>query len=66
MVRGVQWHPPWLWLRWYNELGEWVLTEAEEERRLKEEERRLKEEERRLREELIAKLIARGIDIDSL
>ncbi len=64
---------PRLWLRWYNEQGEWVLTEAEEERRLKEEERRLKEEERRLkdqerrlREELIAKLIARGIDPDSL
>ncbi len=85
---------PRLWMRWYDEQGEWVLTEAEEERRLKEQseqrleiERRLKEEERqraqqadqraeqadqraelerRQKEELIAKLIARGIDIDSL
>ncbi len=92
---------PRLWLRWYDEQGEWVLTEAEEERRLKEQERQLKEEERwlkeqerrlkeqsdqraelaeqkaesaqqqleterRQREELIARLQARGIDLDSL
>ena len=85
---------PRLWMRWYDEQGDWMLTEAEQERRLKEEERRLKEEssqraelseqrleierqraeqadqraflERRQKEELIAKLIARGIDIDSL
>ncbi len=28
-----------LWLRWYDEQGDWVLTEAEQERRLKEQER---------------------------
>jgi len=42
---------PRLWLRWYDEQGEWVLTEAEEERRLKEQERQLKEEERWLKEQ---------------
>jgi len=106
---------PRLWLRWYDEQGEWVLTEAEEERQLKEQERQLKEKseqraeqseqraelerqrseqadrraesaqqqlelerqraeterqraetERRQREELIARLQARGIDLDSL
>ena len=89
------------WLRWYDEQGNWVLTEAEEERqraeiertRAEQSEQRLKIErqrteqseqrveierqraeqseqrleiERRQREELIALLLARGIDPDSL
>ncbi len=74
-------------MRWYDPKGDWVLTEAEQERRLKEEERqraelseqrleierqRTEQErqraflERHQKEELLAKLIARGIDIDSL
>jgi len=64
---------PRLWLRWYDEQGEWVLTEAEEERQLKEQaEQRAElaqqqlETERRQTEELIARLQARGIDPDSL
>jgi len=48
-----------LWLRWYDAQGNWVLTEAEQERQRA-------EQERRKTEELIAKLRERGIDPDTL
>ena len=38
--RGI----PRLWLRWYNEQGEWVLTEMEQERRCTEQERQRAEQ----------------------
>ncbi len=71
---------PRLWLRWYDEQGNWVLTEAEQERRRTEQsEQRVEIErqraelaqqqleiERRQTEELIARLRERGIDPNSL
>jgi len=54
-----------LWLRWYDAQGNWILTEAEQERqRAKEAESRAKEAESRL-ESLIERLRESGIDPDA-
>ena len=54
------------WLRWYNAEGNWLLTEAEQERQRAEQERQQKELALQRAEQLAAKLKALGIDPDSL
>lgn len=62
-----------LWLRWYDDQGSWILTEAEQERsRAKEAESRAKEAESRAKEaesqleSLMQKLRESGIDPNEL
>lgn len=58
------------WLRWCDALGNWFLTDTEEERCAKEQERRAKEQERRAKEQAEAQvlqtaqnLLAAGMDL---
>jgi Uma2 family endonuclease len=54
-----------LWLRWYDDRGNWILTEAEQERQRAEQERlRAEQAEERL-QSLIQRLRESGIDPDA-
>jgi Uma2 family endonuclease len=62
-----------LWLRWYDEQGNWVLTDAEQEQQRAEQERQRAEQERQRAEQAEAELLslqerlrAAGIDPDTL
>lgn len=52
------------WLRWFNNVGDWVLTAAEREARLVEQERQRAEQERQRNQRLIEQLQALGIEPD--
>ncbi|MBD2513460.1 Uma2 family endonuclease [Nostoc sp. FACHB-973] len=53
-----------LWLRWYDETGNWISTQLEQERRRAEQERRRAEQERQRADKLAAKLRKLGINPD--
>jgi Uma2 family endonuclease len=53
-----------LWLRWYDAAGNWILTEAEQERQRAEQERQRAEQERQRAERLAERLKALGINPD--
>lgn len=53
-----------LWLRWYDETGNWISTQLEQERRRAEQERQRAEQERQRADKLAAKLRELGINPD--
>ena len=53
-----------LWLRWYDQDGNWILTPTEQERQKAEQERQKAEQERQKTERLIAQLRALGVEPD--
>jgi translation initiation factor IF-2 len=55
-----------LWLRWYDAEGNWVPTEAEQERQRAEQERQRAEQAESRLESLMQRLRDSGIDPDTL
>ena len=54
------------WLRWYDDQGNWISTDTEQERQLKEQERQLKEQLQSQLHQIVLNLLQQGMSVEQV